>query len=203
MPTLFIEAFGKLSERTDLPIIDSEEEDLHSVFRERAELMSWASRSSDRPLLWAMEEAELTAGIDTSRIGWAQVGLGVGAVEPVEPPTVPRSGWSALPIRRRSTEPVLALPALVQCFSDALCRFGVVELSGLQVTAISLETGTVSCAGYLASVLNWFNITSKSRVDAVIAFDHELLGGHAESELVASPAQELWTVRVRSGGSRA
>ena len=110
----------------------------------------------------------------------------VGPAEPVEPPPAPRSGYSPLPYRRRSAEPVLVLPALVQCFIDALSRFGVVELSALQVTAISLDPGTRSCAGYLASVLNWFNVTSKSRVNAVIAFDHGLLGGHTESELVAN-----------------
>ena len=57
MPTLFLEAFGKLSAPA---IIDAQEEDLHSVFRERAQLMGWATTSNDRsPLLWAMEEAEL------------------------------------------------------------------------------------------------------------------------------------------------
>ncbi len=187
MPTLFLEAFGTLSEGADLITIDAQEEDLHSVFRERAELMGWATTSNDRspsPLLWAMEEAELTADTDLHSIGFAQVGLEVGPVEPVDLPS--RSGYSPLPYRRRSAEPVLVLPALVQCFIDALSRFGVVELSALQVTAISLDPGTRSCAGYLASVLNWFNVTSKSRVNAVIAFDHGLLGGHTESELVAN-----------------
>ena len=35
-------------------------------------------------------------------------------------------------------------------------------------------------------MLNWFNTTPKGRADALIAFDEELLGGHAEAELVAS-----------------
>ena len=39
--------------------------------------MSWygADRSTGRPLAWHMHEAELTAGINGSRTGWAQVGL--------------------------------------------------------------------------------------------------------------------------------
>ena len=55
-PTLFLEAFGQLSGPAT---IDSQEEDLHSVFRERAELMRWATTSNDSPLLWSMEEAEI------------------------------------------------------------------------------------------------------------------------------------------------
>ena len=78
MSTLFLEAFGQLSPGTNL--IDAEEEDLYSVFRARAELMGWSSTSiprSRRPMLWDMNEAELTVGTDASRIGWVQVGLEV------------------------------------------------------------------------------------------------------------------------------
>ena len=50
-PTLFLEAFGQLSGPAT---IDSQEEDLHSVFRERAELMRWATTSNDSPLLWSI-----------------------------------------------------------------------------------------------------------------------------------------------------
>ena len=128
MPTtLFLEAFGQLS---DSPTIESKEEDLHSVFRERAELMRWATTSSDRPLLWSMEEAEITADTEPHRIGWVQVGLGIGPIEVLGTPANPGPGWAGLPTRQRSTDPVLALSPLVQCFSDALSRFGVVELSG-------------------------------------------------------------------------
>ena len=70
--TLFLEAFGQLSPGTAL--IDSEEEDLYSVFRARAELMGWTTTSADRQLLWGMNEAELTAGSDASRLGFVQVG---------------------------------------------------------------------------------------------------------------------------------
>ena len=80
----------------------------------------------------------------------------------------------------------MVLPALVQCFSDALGRFGDVELSGLQVTATGLEAGAQSCLRYLVSVLNWFNTHSKAGAEAIVAFDQGLLGGHDVSELVAT-----------------
>ena len=41
MSTLILEAFGQLSPGTNL--IDSEEEDLYSVFRARSELMGWST----------------------------------------------------------------------------------------------------------------------------------------------------------------
>ena len=183
---LFVEAFGQLSPGTNL--IDSEEEDLYSVFRARAELMGWSTTSARRrPLLWGMNEAELTAGIDESRIGWVQVGLEVGDIEPTRVPSMPVLGYGYAPlgVRRRAVEPAVLLPALIQCFDDALRRFGVVELSGLQVTANFLEPRKQSYAD-LIGMLNWFNTTLKGRADALIAFDQELLGGHTETELVAS-----------------
>ena len=184
MPTLFLEAFGQLS---GLATIDCEEEDLYSVFLGRSELMGWGAPSSgERPLLWTMEEAELTADTDPYRVGWAQVGLGVGPLEVRKRQAASRSGWSALPVRPRSTDPVLALAPLVQCFNDSLSRFGVVDLSGLQVTAISLEIDAVSRLGYLVSMLNWFNTNLKAKADALVSFDHNLLGDHDVSELVAS-----------------
>ena len=100
MSTIFLEAFEQLS---GLATIDSQEEDLHSVFRERAELMSWAATSNDRPLLWSMEEAEITADTDRYRIGWVQVGLDIRPFEALSTPTNPVPGWAALPMRRRST----------------------------------------------------------------------------------------------------
>ena len=191
--TLFLEAFGQLSRDTSLAGIVSEAEDLYSVFNARAELMSWATTASHRRRveLWDMNEAELTAGTDASRIGWVQVGLGE-VVEPgtLELPTPVRgftSLFTSLPVVRHSAvEPPMALPALVQCFDDALRRFGAVELAGLQVTASNLEPSTRSCLGDLVSVLNWFNTTQKARADALIAFDNELLGGQTEAELLAS-----------------
>ena len=163
--TVFLEAFGQLSRDTSLEGVVSEREDLYSVFNARAEFMNWSSTTmgNDRSdyLLWGINEAELTAGIEASRIGWVQVGLAEGV------------------------EPVMALPPLVWCFDDALRRFGVVELSGLQVTASHVEPCTQSCLGYLVGGLNWFNTTQKARAKAIIAFDNELLRGHTEAEVVA------------------
>ena len=199
--TLFLEAFGQLVPDTN--IVDTEEEDLYSVFLARAELMSWSTTSDHRkPLLWGMEEAELTAGTDDSRIGWVQVGLEPatgGVLQPGSDFSEPRLSLSAEggrtgyarfpgPRRVRTAELPIVLPALIQCFDDALRRFGVVELSGLQVTACQtsdVEPSTRSNIGDLVSGLNWFNTALKARANALISFDKELLGGHTEAELVA------------------
>ena len=169
-------------------IVLEDEEDLYSVFTARAELMGWSTTSARRrPLLWGMNEAELTAGIDASRIGWVQVGLEVGDIEPTRVPSVPVPGYGYAPlgVHRRAVDPALMLPALIQCFDDALRRFGVVELSGLQVSANFLAPRMQSYAD-LVSMLNWFNTTPKGRADALIAFDQELFAGHTEEELVAN-----------------
>ena len=198
MSTLFLEGFGQLSPATYL--FDSEEEDLYSVSLAHATLMGWCDTSTRRgPLLWGMEEAELTAGTDATRIGFVQVGLKpgiVGVLEPGSDPSAPRpspagrggwTGYAKLPTPRSAdaVDPAIVLPPLIQCFDDALRRFGVIELSGLQVTASSLEPSTRSCIGDLVSGLNWFNTTPKARTDALIAVDNELLGGHTEAELFA------------------
>ena len=200
MPSvLFVEAFGQLPPGTNL--IDSEEEDLYSVFNARAELMGWSALPSNRhprrrSLLWNMNDAELTAGTGASRIGWVQVGLAddpagdvVESGRPLPPGYV---GYAYAPLskwRRSEVELALALPALIQCFDDALRRFGVVELSGFQVTAHFLDPRTRSYAGDLVSGLNWFNTTQQEKADALIAFDQGMLGDHTETALVASLRQ--------------
>jgi len=187
MPALlFVEAFGHLSGPTT---IDSQDEDLYSVFLSRSELMGWYSSSSRRrSLLWIMHEAELALASDTSRIGWVQVGLDVGDLEPARPSSAPVQGlaYAPLAVHQRDIEPALALPALIQCFLDALRRFGVVELSGLQVTSNFLESRPQSHAGNIVSMLNWFNTSLEGGADALIAFDDKVLGDHTEAELVAS-----------------
>lgn len=117
-----------------------------------------------------MHEAELSAGTEGSRIGWVQVGLETGV------------------------EVAAALPALIQCFYDALGRFGTVELSGLQVTVSYLRAGTESSARDLVSGLSWFTVAQDTEAEAVIAFDDGLLQGRSESEFVAN-------LRRMSGGS--
>ena len=188
MSTLFLEAFGQLSPGTNL--IDSEEEDLYSVFRARAELMGWTTTSAGRQLLWGMNEAELTAGSDASRIGFVQVGLQVGELERIEVPPPPSPGfhYATLGVRQRPLEPAMVLPALVQCFDDALRRFGAVELVrapgdgeyGLEPQHAVPCLGTISSLCSIGSTL-----TQKARADAIIAFDQELLGGQTEAELLA------------------
>ena len=198
MPSvLFVEAFGQLASGTNL--IDSEEEDLYSVFNARAELMGWSALPSNRhprrrSSLWNMNDAELTAGTgDASRIGWVQVGLADDptgdVVESGSPPPPGYVGYAYAPLSKRrlsEVEPAIALPALIQCFDDALRRFGIIELSAFQVTAHFLDPRTRSSLGDLVSELNWFNTTQKEKADALIAFDQGLLGGHTEAELVAS-----------------
>ena len=160
---IFIEAFGSLSAALNLEgIIDDEEEDLYSVFRARSELMSWYGfdRTTGRPLAWNMHEAELTPGDAGSRIANAQVGLAFDGCDLV-----------------------LRLPALVQCFDDALRRFGVVDVSAFQVTADALDPYAESCLGDLLSSFNWFTTVLKARENALISFDREMLGGHTEEEL--------------------
>ena len=156
-------------------LIDPEEEDLYSVFLARAELMVWTTTSAGRQLLWGMNEAELTAGSDASRIGFVQVWLQVGELERIEVPPPPSPGFPYAPlgVRQGPFESAMVLPALVQCFDDALRRFGTIELSGLQVTAYGLDPGARSPADRLVSGLNWFNLTPDGRADAFIAFDQE------------------------------
>ena len=191
--SLFVEVFGQLLRDVNLTgLVSEDDEDLYSVFRARAELMGWSTTSDlRRPVLWEMNEAELAPGTDTCRIGWVQVGLEAGDVEPTGTPTVPIQGYGYAPlgVSRRvvdpPVEPTVVLPPLIQCFDDALRRFGVVELSGIQVTANFLKPRTPSY-GDLVEVLNWFNTIPKGRADALITFDQELLGGHTEAELVAN-----------------
>ncbi len=171
--TLFLEAFGQLAGNTDRTGILAGKEDLYIVFDARAVLMGWSSALGTsasahiaapraHPALWWMHEAELSAGNGGSRIGWVQVGLDMGV------------------------EPARVLPALVQCFDDALRRFGVVELSGLQLTASHLPAGNESFVWQLGAGLNWFNTAQGARVEALIAVDNGLLQGRSASEFVVS-----------------
>ncbi|HEX5369296.1 MAG TPA: hypothetical protein VFY10_07765 [Dehalococcoidia bacterium] len=176
--TLFLEAFGELTRDREKARASADDQDLYSVFMTRAELMGWSTtqgKSSsprfapvwERPLLWGMNEAELTEGTDTSCIGYVQVGLEEGV------------------------EAAMVLPALSQCFDDSLRRFGRVDLSALQVTAAFLPRAR-PCAGNLISALSWFHAGPKVPADAVIAVDYELLRAGIESDFVAS-LQQMYT----------
>ena len=132
---VFLEAFGRF-----LAGGYPDEEDLYSVFRARSVLMGWYApphrSQSHQPGLWVMNEAELGAGDGEPRIGWAQVELRPG---------VPLA---------------MALPALAQCLEGSLRRFGHVELSGYQGTAVGLGHGSIAHLGGLVSMLNCFGVAS-------------------------------------------
>lgn len=183
---LFLEAFGWLAPAPPhRAVIVAAEEDLYSVFRERAELMGWSTMdSTHRPLFWDMHEAELTAGHDSGRIGWVQVGLAssVIGVGPVHPTRMP--GWTAWPeVQRNNVEPAQVLPALCQCLEDALCRFGDVTLTGLQLTISYLAPRIQSWVPEIPGH-NWFHLTPQEHAAAVLAFDHAWVGGLKTHELV-------------------
>ena len=187
--TLFVEAFGQLSRDANLKgMILEEEEDLHSVFRERAQLMGWLTTPEGHSKLWAMEEAELTN--DAPRIGWVQVGLNVGPFEPIkvlpQAPIVEGRRYEAFGAQQRAGDPVEVLPPLIQCFDDALRRFGTVEVSSFQVTASGMEHCIGNSHRYLSSVLNWFNVDGKAGADAIVALDQGLLRDHDVSTLVTA-----------------
>lgn len=142
--TVFLEAFGQLTPGT--AVIDAEAEDLYSVFHARAELMGW-SYLAQRPLLWDMNEAEVTAGEASSRIGWAQVGIAGEA------------------------DPLGALPALGQCLDDALRRFGTMTLTGLQVSIHNLRLPVHDQTARHIFPENWFNLFRPVWSKAHLAFD--------------------------------
>ncbi len=82
-----------------------------------------------------------------------------------ERPSIPEgaiAGWATISegdVRRFDVGTVkiaVALPALTQCFDDALRRFGDVELFGLQVTCHNahLDTGVGPPGGHLAYAPN-------------------------------------------------
>ena len=153
--------------------------------------MGWSNTSGDASLYWGMNEAELTAGTDTSRIGWVQVGPQSYEVDPhgdsqpavphIQPVVgvryAPRAGdW-------RSVEPARFLLPLIQCLADALDRFGVVALTGFQVTADYIYPRAATSDSRLMSGLNWFNASPGPPSHAIIAFDQDFLGGHSETKL--------------------
>ena len=172
MSTIFVEAFGKLPPNGD---IDAKEEDLYSVFNSRAEMMGLSTTALPRPecpLLWGMNEAELTEDSSgkliedpSGRIGYVQVGTMFNIIGVLVP--------------------------LLQCFDDALRRFGTVELTGIQVTAGNLETYTQ----FGITELNWFNIRRDLRAQALVTCGQELLGAGNTADLAAELSRWRGTFR--------
>lgn len=162
---LFLEAFGRLSTNTEPPSVTPGDGVLWSVFLARAAMMGWATLGeSGRPRgeHWSVHEAELDTDPDSSRIGWAQVGLDAGV------------------------SPVRALPSAIQCLDDALRRFGTTEVSGLQLTASHLQPGDGSFASDLVSWLSWFSVTAGPEVETVVAMDDGLLRSRGDPEWLDS-----------------
>lgn len=171
---LFLEAFGQLTRHAETLSRDLGEGAMWSAFLARAEMMGWSmmfGRSSSPPqraglqehrVLWRVHEAELNTSAGSSRIGWAQVGLEVGI------------------------SPVTALPALIQCLDDAFRRFGMIELSGLQVTVSHLQSSNGSYLSNLVSWLGWFSASAGAGAEALVAMDDGLFRERSNSELIES-----------------
>ena len=153
--------------------------------------MGWSTTTADTPLYWGMNDAELTAGTDPYRIGWVQVGPKSYELDPLRAfrPAVLQSepfvGVRFAPHGGdwRSMEPAKLLLPLIQCLVDALGRFGVVALTGFQVTADYMYPREAPSATRLLSGLNWFYASPELPSHAIIAFDQGFLGGHSETEL--------------------
>lgn len=123
----------------------SAEEDLYNVFLGRSALMGWSRMgSSDSPripLLWGMNEAELTPDV-RNQIGFVQVGLDHGLG--------------------------MAIAPLVQGTDDSLRRFGEVAVAAWEVTAIDIARGQASNLFDLIEASSWFPRSAHGPVGSVV-----------------------------------
>lgn len=166
MSTVFVEAFGKMVPDGG---IDAVEEDLYSVFNSRSEMMGFAGGLGRGPAslpLWGMNEAELPEDSNgrlvehpRGRIGYAQVGAELDVVGLLVP--------------------------LVQCFYDALSRFGTVDVTAYQVTVGDSEL----YGQFGITELNWLNLRPSGRVKAVVACSQDLLGSGGTANLAGQLAR--------------
>lgn len=192
--TLIVEAYGRLTPIAERVAPDPESpqdvrEYLWGAFHARSALMGWSASDTGGPSrLWNVEEAELTYPQrgDGSSIGFAQVGLDVNPATALEshvildaPPdaellrtALPSEGWAPVPTNDDAgsqTDPVVAIPPLVQCLDDSLRWFGEVEVSAVQVTGYDLEqTHQDSPQYHLEHLLAWFIRNPSERVQAVV-----------------------------------
>ena len=200
MTTILAEAFGHLSLHQDRSV-HVLGEDLYSIFLARSQLMGWSTINSSAaltkvPLLWDMNEAELTYEDDGHRIGFAQVGLNVGSgfdtvdLNEQKPPRLShQAGGEPAPFPTSPTDtptdPVLAIPPLIQCLNDSLRWFGGVEIAAAQVTAFDIAPRQQSYLHRLVSVLNWFNIgTAIERPRALVTVAADQWDASKEAEVV-------------------
>ena len=84
--------------------------------------------------------AQHTAGPGPPRIAYAQVGLS-----------------SSHP-----ADVALRLPALIQCFYDAVSWFGDIEISAIQVKALSITPSPSSCLGDLLAPTIGLSLSPKA-----------------------------------------
>lgn len=154
--------------------IASGQEDLYGVFVARASLMGWSiqlgksnsplfGENGDHPVLWGMNEAELTAGESDTQVGWVQVGLAV--------------------------EPARALPPMLECFDAALRHFGEINLSALQVNGRDLPPDEASSAWDLVHGRQWFDTSRGPGAKAIIAWDERFLQDQTEDRFAESLQQ--------------
>lgn len=174
-PTLFVDAFGCLipiPERVAPDPDDPNEphERLWSTFLDRSVHMRWATEgSAGTSRVWDVQEAELTYRLESSRIGFAQVGLEVKKATRVLPPemTAPgelppdidlsHAGWTTVPTlddAEPPTGPAVAISPLIQCLDDSLRWYGETEVDAYQVTGYDLPPSRTKDP--LGSVLSWF-----------------------------------------------
>ena len=71
-----------------------------------------------------------------------------------------------------AAERQLVMTVLIQCFHDALRRFGDLELSGFQVS-ILFASITRSHLATLVSSLNWVNVIQDGNEEAIVTFRGE------------------------------
>ncbi len=127
--TLYADAFGRLipipecvASDPDMPSTNDLESFLWSNFRNRSEHMGWSARKRTEPSrLWNVEEADLTYHLESQRIGFDQVGLGVNPPTYVDvadnpPPNstdLSQGLWAAVPTLDDGgppTNPAVAVP---------------------------------------------------------------------------------------------
>lgn len=200
MTTVLAEAFGRLSPHRDRSP-DVLGEDLYSIFLARSQLMGWSTINSsaspgEMSSLWDMNEADLIYENDGHRIGFAQVGLDVGSSiaivdrhEQQSSSRVDLSDGSAAPFPTlptdSPTDPVLAIPPLIQCLDGSLRWFGEVEVTAVQVTAFDIAPRQRSYLHRLVSVLNWFNLAdARERPSALVTVAADPWKERLESEVV-------------------
>lgn len=166
LATVVVEGFGAFSPSFKLISDLGKEGALWVAFGSAGELMRWSREFSHRPGdppdtgLWWLEEAEFALSEGTSRIGFAQVGVGQDVH--VAPLLVP----------------------LCQCFDESLRRLGDVDLRALQFNAKRLLPDRRPGDRPFIPELGWFRMAQGPRVNAFIAFDDGFIRRRSEQEFI-------------------